>query len=211
MPCGYCWRVTGGYSCGWLPPTEATAAEPELVHDQGLWEQLRSLLERLTPKQQQVVSLHLEGWGWREIAERVQSTADAVRMLWSRALRRLRLLLEENLTQPQPEVPEPQPVESAPNYGVPLLRRLFQNLSQKVEKIRSLFWGLPKTKVSTHSVSLKSHRSPTPPQQSGRSGYSSAQCLFLHRLRLLSGRLGSEFSQCRGVRGSPLSAFPAAG
>jgi RNA polymerase sigma factor (sigma-70 family) len=188
-----------------LTHTEATTTNPESVHDQGLWERLRFLLHRLTPKQQQVVSLHLEGWGWREIAERVQSTADAVRMLWSRALRRLRLLLGDKLARPQPRVPEPQPVQPAPNYGAPLLRRLFHNLSQKVENIRSLFWGLPKTEMSTHWACLKSHCSPPPPQQSGRSGYSSSQRLFLHRLSSLPWRLESKFSHCRGVRGSPLA------
>lgn len=188
-----------------LTHTEA-AAEPEPVHDQGVWERLRSLLHRLTPKQQQVVSLHLEGWGWREIAERLQSTADAVRMLWSRALARLRLLLGREQPAPTPS----QPVEPASNCGAPLLRRLFQNLSQKVETIRSLFSGVPKTQVFARTISVNSHCPPAPPQQLGGPRDSSAQCLFLRRLSSLPWRLGTEFSTCRGVRGSPLSAFPAA-
>jgi len=64
---------------------------PEL--DQGFFEQIRFLINKLTEKQRQVVFFYLDGLGWAEIALKLQSTADAVRMVWTRSVQQLRLLL----------------------------------------------------------------------------------------------------------------------
>lgn len=90
--------------------------EPELILEQGSPEQIRSLLKELTKKQQQVVFLALKDWDWSEIALKLQSTQTAVRMLWNRAVKRLRLLLlGERQSQRQPEEPldikEYQPIQ----------------------------------------------------------------------------------------------------
>ncbi|MEM8779829.1 MAG: sigma-70 family RNA polymerase sigma factor [Cyanobacteria bacterium P01_G01_bin.49] len=50
---------------------------------------LEQLTKKLTKKQRRVMSLYLKGWSWTEIAKGLKSTADAVRMLWRRAVERL--------------------------------------------------------------------------------------------------------------------------
>ncbi len=55
--------------------------------------QVLVLLCQLTKKQQEVVNLQLKGGSWRTIAKTLKSTPDAVRMVWNRAVKRLRKLL----------------------------------------------------------------------------------------------------------------------
>lgn len=68
-------------------------SEPEPILEQVFDQRIHSIFSELTEKQRQVVSLYLKGLGWAEIALELQSTADAVRMLWTRAIQRLRSLL----------------------------------------------------------------------------------------------------------------------
>jgi RNA polymerase sigma-70 factor (ECF subfamily) len=57
---------------------------------------LSDALAELGEEQREVIVLHhLEGLGWEETAQRMGRTAGAVRMLWTRALRQLRPLIEE--------------------------------------------------------------------------------------------------------------------
>jgi RNA polymerase sigma-70 factor (ECF subfamily) len=57
---------------------------------------LSDALAELGEDQREVIVLHhLEGLGWEEIAQRMGRTAGAVRMLWTRALKQLRPLIEE--------------------------------------------------------------------------------------------------------------------
>ena len=51
------------------------------------------LLCQLTKKQQEVVNLQLKGGSWKAIAKTLKSTPEAVRMVWNRAVKRLRKLL----------------------------------------------------------------------------------------------------------------------
>jgi RNA polymerase sigma-70 factor (ECF subfamily) len=57
---------------------------------------LSDALAELGEDQREVIVLHnLEGLGWEEIAQRMGRTTGAVRMLWTRALKQLRPLIEE--------------------------------------------------------------------------------------------------------------------
>lgn len=56
--------------------------------------QVLVLLCQLTKKQQEVVNLQLKGCSWKAIAKSLNSTPDAVRMVWNRAVKRLRKLLK---------------------------------------------------------------------------------------------------------------------
>lgn len=86
--------------------SNSVKCEPEPNLEQGSPEQIFSLLKALTEKQRQVVILALKNLEWAEIALKLQSTQAAVRMLWNRAVKRLRLLLvEERQSQRQPEEP----------------------------------------------------------------------------------------------------------
>jgi RNA polymerase sigma-70 factor (ECF subfamily) len=59
---------------------------------------LSDALAELSADQREVIVLHhLEGLGWDEVARRMGRTAGAVRMLWARALRQLRPLIDERL------------------------------------------------------------------------------------------------------------------
>jgi RNA polymerase sigma-70 factor (ECF subfamily) len=59
---------------------------------------LSDALARLGEEQREVIVLHhLEGLGWDEVARRMGRTAGAVRMLWTRALKQLRPLIDEQL------------------------------------------------------------------------------------------------------------------
>jgi RNA polymerase sigma-70 factor (ECF subfamily) len=59
---------------------------------------LSDALARLGEDQREVIVLHhLEGLGWDEVARRMGRTAGAVRMLWTRALKQLRPLIDEQL------------------------------------------------------------------------------------------------------------------
>lgn len=73
--------------------TDSVFSEPEPILEQVFSQRIHSIFSELTEKQRQVVSLYLKGLGWAEIALELQSTADAVRMLWTRAIQRLRYLL----------------------------------------------------------------------------------------------------------------------
>ncbi|MGK7939371.1 MAG: sigma-70 family RNA polymerase sigma factor [Crocosphaera sp.] len=55
--------------------------------------QVLDLLCQLKKKQQEVVTLQLKGGSWAAIAKTLKSTPDAVRMVWKRAVKRLRKLL----------------------------------------------------------------------------------------------------------------------
>jgi RNA polymerase sigma-70 factor (ECF subfamily) len=57
---------------------------------------LSDALAELGEEQREVIVLHhLEGLGWEEIAKRMRRTVGAVRMLWTRALKQLRPLIDE--------------------------------------------------------------------------------------------------------------------
>jgi RNA polymerase sigma-70 factor, ECF subfamily len=64
---------------------------------------LADVVAELSPDHRDVLVLHdLEGLGWDEVAQRMGRTAGAVRMLWTRALKQLRPLIEARLG-PLPE------------------------------------------------------------------------------------------------------------
>jgi RNA polymerase sigma-70 factor (ECF subfamily) len=59
---------------------------------------LSDALAELCEDHREVIVLHhLEGLGWDEVARRLGRTAGAARMLWTRALKQLRPLLDEGL------------------------------------------------------------------------------------------------------------------
>ena len=59
---------------------------------------LSDALAELGEDHREVIVLHhLEGLGWDEVARRMGRTAGAVRMLWTRALKQLRSLIDEQL------------------------------------------------------------------------------------------------------------------
>jgi RNA polymerase sigma-70 factor (ECF subfamily) len=59
---------------------------------------LSEALARLGEDQREVIVLHhLEGLGWDEVARRMGRSPGAVRMLWTRALKQLRPLIDEQL------------------------------------------------------------------------------------------------------------------
>ena len=59
---------------------------------------LSDALAELSEDHREVIVLHhLEGLGWDEVARRLGRTAGAVRMLWTRALKELRPLIDEGL------------------------------------------------------------------------------------------------------------------
>jgi RNA polymerase sigma-70 factor (ECF subfamily) len=59
---------------------------------------LSDALAELGEEQREVIVLHhLEGLGWDEVGRRMGRSAGAVRMLWARALRQLRPLLDDRL------------------------------------------------------------------------------------------------------------------
>jgi RNA polymerase sigma-70 factor (ECF subfamily) len=59
---------------------------------------LSDALAQLSEEHREVIVLHhLEGLGWDEVARRLGRTADAVRKLWTRALKQLRPLIDERL------------------------------------------------------------------------------------------------------------------
>jgi RNA polymerase sigma-70 factor (ECF subfamily) len=59
---------------------------------------LSDALAELSEEHRDVIVLHhLEGLGWGEVARRMGRTAGAVRMLWTRALKQLRPLIDERL------------------------------------------------------------------------------------------------------------------
>jgi RNA polymerase sigma-70 factor (ECF subfamily) len=59
---------------------------------------LSDALAQLSEDHREVIVLHhLEGLGWDEVARRLGRTAGAVRMLWTRALKQLRPLIDEQL------------------------------------------------------------------------------------------------------------------
>lgn len=184
--------------------SESAISKPEPIQEQGLVERLRSIIHELSQKQQQVVTLHLEGWSWSEIAVRVQSTSDAVRMRWNRALQRLRLLLvpvpiaEEC---EEAEVIEPQPAQQTQHWGAPLLRRLFQNISEGLLCFRSLKAVPAKTYATSSEDSVVQF------QQRGQNfiGALNDQTHLLSKLQCAATLcLESDFACSDGVRGSPI-------
>jgi RNA polymerase sigma-70 factor (ECF subfamily) len=59
---------------------------------------LSDVLAELSEDHREVIVLHhLEGLGWDEVARRLGRTPGAVRMLWTRALKALRPLIEEQV------------------------------------------------------------------------------------------------------------------
>ena len=60
---------------------------------------LAAALAELSDDQREVIFLrHVEDLSWAEIATRMNRSQDAARMLWTRALKRLRPLIEEKLS-----------------------------------------------------------------------------------------------------------------
>lgn len=170
---------------------------------------IRAGIELLTRKQRDVVFLHLDGFSWTDIAQTLQTTADAVRMLWTRAIQRIRrfLLREEQETQGQP----PRDVlsqQETKNHGEPLLRRLFRPLSP------NWVWNHP-----LMLESLESRKSLTNPLlQLGVSSGAFLSLLAIARQRQWLAslcRLNDFVCRCfdlnpscvNGVRGSPRQIF----
>jgi RNA polymerase sigma-70 factor (ECF subfamily) len=59
---------------------------------------LSDALAQLSPEYRDVIVLHhLEGLGWEDVGRRLGRTAGAARMLWARALKQLRPLIDERL------------------------------------------------------------------------------------------------------------------
>jgi len=59
---------------------------------------LSDALAQLSEDHREVIVLHhLEGLDWDEVARRMGRTAGAVRMLWTRALKQLQPLIDEQL------------------------------------------------------------------------------------------------------------------
>src|SRR5262249_19770649 len=59
---------------------------------------LSDALADLSEDHREVIVLHhLQGLGWAEVARRMERTTGAVRMLWARALRQIRPLIDERL------------------------------------------------------------------------------------------------------------------
>jgi RNA polymerase sigma-70 factor, ECF subfamily len=59
---------------------------------------LSDALAELSPDHREVIVLHhLEGLSWDEVASRMERTVGAARMLWTRALKELRPLIDERL------------------------------------------------------------------------------------------------------------------
>jgi RNA polymerase sigma-70 factor (ECF subfamily) len=59
---------------------------------------LSDALAKLSEDQREVIVLHhLEGLDWDEVSRRMGRTTGAVRMLWTRALKQLRPLIDEQL------------------------------------------------------------------------------------------------------------------
>lgn len=203
--------------------TAPTFSEPEPILEQGLFERLHSIFSELTEKQRQVASLYLEGLSWAEIALKLQSTADAVRMLWTRAVKRLRLLFlgEEKREKQQREVVESQPVEqpkifieSQPveqpkNLDEPLLRRL----SQCLRCFGSLLKRAQDKRLLLHSFISVNYDSPDIPQRQGQNLTGNPRIETYRerdiQTRLLGCRLNCvsiwhlKFDCCDGIRGSP--------
>ncbi len=72
------------------------------VEDAELSEQLREAIAHIPPKQAEAFCLHaLEGWSYREIAQQMNATTDAVGVLVHRARLRLRQLMAGS-----PEIPQ---------------------------------------------------------------------------------------------------------
>lgn len=140
-------------------------SEPKPVSELVYGERTHPILDKLTEKQRQVVFLYLEGLHWTEIAPKLQSTADAVRMLWNRAVQRLRLLLlgEGQQEEQRTEFVEPQSVEQLKNisesktvaqpnnfsesqtvvdsnsFSEPLLKQLYRHVSQTFTFLRLFY------------------------------------------------------------------------
>jgi RNA polymerase sigma factor (sigma-70 family) len=160
--------------------SESTVTDPEPIQEQGFLQQLHSIIHKLTERQQKVVLLHLKGLGWAEIALKLKSTADAVRMLWTRAVGRLRQMLlgEEQREERKSQVVDSQPLEETRNVGKPLLCWLFiQQLSLSLVHVRSL----------GRFVEVNPQHRP-----------------FFNRQCIVSCRFWSDPSCSKGARGSPL-------
>ncbi len=109
--------------------SEPTFTAPEMISEPGLLKQLCSMIPLLTERQQNVVWLRLNDWSWVEIGSKLQSTADAVRMVWTRAIRRLRQLLlgEQQREESKPEIAESQ-TQLEPRVPWSLFQRLVRSL-----------------------------------------------------------------------------------
>ncbi len=195
-----------------LMQSEPAISDPEPIQEQGFLERLRSIIHELTLKQQQVVSLHLEGWSWSEIALKLQSTADAVRMRWNRAVQRLRLLLVPGLIAAEceeAEVIEPQPVEDKQSFGEPLLRRLFQPISLGLLCFRSLRASTVKTHLWQFCTATSCDAQDLHPLRGqnliGDSQRSRLGHRYLSKLKCsATWCLSSGLTASDGVRGSPI-------
>ena len=187
--------------------SEQVFSAPEPILEQGVFEQIRSVLNKLTSLQRQVVSLTLEGLGWTEIALKLQSTADAVRMVWTRSVQRLRLLLlggeqqeeqqSEVVESPPDEQPnnfsESQTIQQPNNFSQPLFKHLFRPVDQTF-----IFWRLCKIALSKMRK-VKQHN-----QQNNQSLiliFSASQNSDIYRF-------WSDSSCSKGARGSPLTFLP---
>lgn len=198
------------------------------ILDQGLCKELHSISNKLTKKQQQVISLYLEGWGWAEIALKLQSTTDAVRMLWNRTVKRLRLsflgkekrekqqckvVKSQSLEQPK-TVSELQPVEQPKNSSVSP-RCLLQGLIQSLGCFYSLLKRVIKNFLLYKTMVVVYYPLDIPQWQGqqnllGKSPIKTLKTYWVHNAQKPS--LGCfncisiwclKFDCCDGIRGSP--------
>lgn len=88
----------------------ADASPARLAEDVELAEALRAALARLPDRQAEVFCLHcLDGWSYREIADRLSTTTDAVGVTLHRARERLRGLMGPHLDAPTARDSAPHP------------------------------------------------------------------------------------------------------
>jgi RNA polymerase sigma-70 factor (ECF subfamily) len=90
-------RRRGKLSCSshdWDEISDGSPSPIQRAEEAELADRLRAALGQLPPKQAEAFCLHgVEGWSYREIAEHLAISIDAVGVLLHRARKRLRLLL----------------------------------------------------------------------------------------------------------------------
>lgn len=76
-------------------PDRAQLTASTILRDRETDRELENAIRKLSPKQQQVILLkHRFGYGYSEIADRLQTSESSVRTLWSRAIGQLKNLLD---------------------------------------------------------------------------------------------------------------------
>lgn len=195
--------------------SDLSKVKSESIKEQVCEEQICSVLNKLTPKQRQVVSLALKDFSWAEIAIKLQSTQVAVQMVWNRAVKRLRLLLlgekpPEKQQQSHSDIKEHQSVQSAKKIKLRSLKscvrkschpinrvwvRLYKQLSNKLP---SLLCSIPNQRIFYNKRGLKLVQEPSF-KQNIQQNHADFNCQDS-----LSGSSCLNPTYSKGVRGSPL-------